>query len=106
MLSGRILIGSGLSVTALGALGFALWPRLDGYRDDLERQRRLLTGDPTLEELVRMATLAANGHNTQPWKFRLDAAGISILPDLSRRTAVVDPDDHHLMSVWDVLPKT
>ncbi|MFK7941184.1 MAG: Tat pathway signal protein [Roseovarius sp.] len=43
-----------------------------------------------------MATLAANGHNTQPWKFRLDEAGIKILPDLSRRTTVVDPDDHHL----------
>ncbi len=43
-----------------------------------------------------MSTLAANGHNTQPWKFRLDEAGIRILPDLSRRTEVVDPDDHHL----------
>ncbi len=43
-----------------------------------------------------MSTLAANGHNTQPWKFRLDEARIKILPDLSRRTEVVDPDDHHL----------
>ena len=43
-----------------------------------------------------MATLAANGHNTQPWKFRLNPQGVTILPDLSRRTAVVDPDDHHL----------
>jgi hypothetical protein len=47
-------------------------------------------------ELVRYATLAANGHNTQPWKFRLRADGIDILPDLARRTPVVDPDDHHL----------
>ncbi len=43
-----------------------------------------------------MSTLAANGHNTQPWKFRLDERGATILPDLARRTAVVDPDDHHL----------
>ncbi|WP_254446762.1 Tat pathway signal protein [Ruegeria sp. HKCCD8929] len=44
-----------------------------------------------------MATLAANGHNTQPWKFHLDErGGIKILPDLSRRTEIVDPDDHHL----------
>lgn len=49
-----------------------------------------------LRELVRCATLAANGHNTQPWKFRLSTDSISIFPDLSRRTPVVDPDEHHL----------
>ena len=43
-----------------------------------------------------MATLAANGHNTQPWRFRLDDGQISILPDFTRRTEIVDPDDHHL----------
>jgi len=49
-----------------------------------------------LNELVRCATLAPNGHNTQPWKFGLSPDAISIRPDLSRRTPVVDPDDHHL----------
>jgi hypothetical protein len=49
-----------------------------------------------LRELVRCATLAANGHNTQPWKFGLSPDTISIRPDLSRRTPVVDPDEHHL----------
>ena len=49
-----------------------------------------------LQELVRCATLAPSGHNTQPWKFGLSADAISIRPDLARRTAVVDPDDHHL----------
>ena len=49
-----------------------------------------------LQELVRCATLAASGHNTQPWKFALSPNTISIRPDLSRRTPVVDPDDHHL----------
>jgi len=96
MLSRRTLIVSGLSVAALGTLGYGFWPRLNGYHEELERQRRLLSDDPTLQELVRMATLAANGHNTQPWKFHLDQAGVKILPDLSRRTEVVDPDDHHL----------
>ena len=49
-----------------------------------------------LRELVRCATLAANGHNTQPWKFGLSPDTISIRPDPSRRTPVVDPDEHHL----------
>lgn len=49
-----------------------------------------------LQELVRCATLAANGHNTQPWQFGLSPDQISIRPDLSRRTPAVDPDDHHL----------
>lgn len=47
-------------------------------------------------ELVRYATLAPSGHNTQCWKFHISQDTILILPDLSRRTPVVDPDDHHL----------
>ena len=47
-------------------------------------------------ELVRYATLAPSSHNTQCWKFRLGERSIEILPDLSRRCPVVDPDDHHL----------
>jgi hypothetical protein len=60
-----------------------------------------LTG---LEDLVRYGTLAPSSHNTQCWRFQIDdpALGenqpktITILPDLSRRCPVVDPDDHHL----------
>ncbi len=49
-----------------------------------------------LRELVRYATLAPSSHNTQCWKFRIEEAAISILPDLARRCPAVDPDDHHL----------
>ena len=49
-----------------------------------------------LKEIVRYATLAPSGHNTQCWKFRVENRSIAILPDLSRRTPIVDPDDHHL----------
>ena len=54
--------------------------------------------EPTarLRELVRCATLAASSHNTHCWRFVIDAAGITIRPDWSRRCPVVDPDDHHL----------
>ena len=57
-----------------------------------------LQGDALGRELVRYATLAPSSHNTQCWKFALDAAGrsISVLPDLARRCPAVDPDDHHL----------
>ena len=47
-------------------------------------------------ELVRCATLAPSGHNTQCWKFHIERDVISILPNVLRRTPVVDPDDHHL----------
>lgn len=95
-ISRRTVIGAGVSVAALGAVGYGLWPRMDGYREEVARQRRLLAGDPDLRDLVRMATLAANGHNTQPWTFRLAEDTVTILPDFTRRTEVVDPDDHHL----------
>lgn len=51
---------------------------------------------PDLEELVRLATLAASSHNTQPWRFVLDPNRIQIHADLDRRCPVVDPDDAHL----------
>jgi hypothetical protein len=47
-------------------------------------------------ELIRLAVMAASSHNTQPWKFALAGRSISVLPDWTRRTPVVDPDDHHL----------
>jgi hypothetical protein len=47
-------------------------------------------------KLIRCATLAASSHNTQPWRFRVAPDAITIMPDLSRRCPVVDPDDAHL----------
>ncbi|GAB4227837.1 MAG: nitroreductase family protein [Elainellaceae cyanobacterium] len=49
-----------------------------------------------LRELVHYATLAPSSHNTQCWTFRLADQAIFILPDLSRRCPIVDPDNHHL----------
>ena len=51
-----------------------------------------------LNELVRYATLAANSHNTQPWRFTVDERRITIAPDFARRCPAVDPDDHHLFA--------
>jgi hypothetical protein len=55
-----------------------------------------LIGSAINRELVRCATLAASSHNTQCWKFGIEAQMISILPDWSRRCPAVDPDNHHL----------
>lgn len=55
-----------------------------------------LCGAALSHELVRYATLAPSSHNTQCWKFAVEGQGITILPDLSRRCPMVDPDHHHL----------
>lgn len=68
----------------------------ENYIEAVARQRALLSESPDVMELVRYATLAANGHNSQPWHFGVRQKGVTILPDLTRRTPVVDPDDHHL----------
>ena len=49
-----------------------------------------------LRKLVRCATLAANGHNTQPWRFAIGKNNIEIGPDSTRRLPVVDPQDREL----------
>jgi len=47
-------------------------------------------------ELVRYATLAANNHNSQPWRFRLLDRGILILPGFGARGPASDYDGHDL----------
>ena len=59
------------------------------------RHSKDLTPQSTVD-LVRYATLAANSHNTQPWKFQVSDDVISIMPDLSRGCPAVDGDNHHL----------
>lgn len=49
-----------------------------------------------LLELVRLATLAPSGHNTQPWKFAIKEKAIRIFPDVTRRLPVVDPDEREM----------
>jgi nitroreductase len=71
-----------------------------GSRQDYEKATSAFRGPlgrpADLSELIRWASLAASGHNVQPWRFRISSQSITIVPDFSRRTPVVDPDDHHL----------
>jgi nitroreductase len=49
-----------------------------------------------MKELIRYATLAPSGHNTQPWKFSIKENSIRIFPDFTRHLTVVDPDNREL----------
>jgi hypothetical protein len=95
---------SAVAVAGAGAGGFVLWARegLGGWRAAVERIRQPLptglAGPEAFRELVRFATLAANSHNTQAWRFVLGESRITVLPDFMRRTPIVDPDDHHLFA--------
>ncbi|CAN0606011.1 unnamed protein product, partial [Ectocarpus sp. 12 AP-2014] len=67
---------------------------MDRYAQAARAIRQNLPSEPAARDFVRFATLAANSHNTQPWKFRIAENAIDILPDFARRTPAVDPDDH------------
>ena len=102
MLSRREFIGNVALYSALSGVAItnSACAADNGYAPTLRTLRSPLNESAErgvlLQELVRCATLAANSHNTQPWKFGLSSDAISIRPDLSRSTPVVDPDEHHL----------
>lgn len=84
---------AGAGATWLGLRGMG---SMADYEAAVAATRSVLPVHAGLADLVRYATLAPNGHNTQPWRFRLAQGRIDVLPDPTRRTPVVDPDDHHL----------
>ncbi|MGV1914250.1 Acg family FMN-binding oxidoreductase [Rhizobium sp. 22-785-1] len=95
----QILIGTGAATLALAGASYAEWRQmgsLEAYEKSVAAMRSPFAARPETRELIRAATLAPSGHNTQPWVFSAEADAIRIHPDLSRRTPIVDPDDHHL----------
>ena len=100
MVMGRnLLLGAGSAAVAAGS---AAWANKNGmgsmadYKAAVAELRRIPPTAPETRDLIRYASLAPNGHNTQPWLFRPGKNGVAILPDFGRRTPVVDPDDHHV----------
>ncbi len=84
-------LGAGyLSVRDMGSMA--------DYGEATAATRAVLAQVPETRELIRYATLAANSHNTQPWRFAINDRGINIRPDLTRRLLAVDPDNHHLFA--------
>jgi nitroreductase len=97
-----LLAGAGGVIAAVGAAAAisrsARNSAEDAYHAASAAARAGLAEPAGLKDIVRYATLAANGHNTQPWRFRISEDRVEIRPDLARRTPVVDPDDHHLFT--------
>ena len=93
-----ILLGGG--ALAVAGAGATLLVRRMGtmadYDASVAASRAALAKVPEINDFVRYATLAPSGHNTQPWRFHIGDNRLDVRPDLSRRTPVVDPDDHHL----------
>ena len=93
-------VGITAATAALGdaLLTFAPW-------QDYDAQVQTIWGTPfqtaasppaQMRELIRYATLAPSGHNTQPWKFAVAGDVIEIIPDYTRRLPAVDPEDREL----------
>jgi hypothetical protein len=94
----RLTAAVGVTAVAGYALAeYAPWLDYAGQADQTWQpvgRERIVPTD--LKELVRYATLAANGHNTQPWKFAIRGNAIEIHPDTSRELKVVDPRHREL----------
>ncbi len=95
----QVLISAGATGLVGGEAAYLLGRQANtssAYAARATALRTPLADEASAHDLIRYATLAPNGHNTQPWHFRIGERQIDIIPDFSRRTAVVDPDDHHL----------
>lgn len=94
----KLLAAAG-GIAAAGYLLYEYTPWLDYDRQSAQTMKPLTySSSPSAQqrELVRYATLAASGHNAQPWKFAVKENAIEIHPDYGRRLAVVDPNDREL----------
>jgi hypothetical protein len=94
----KLLAAAGVTATGGYAL-FEIAPWLNYDQQATQTWRPFEIISPTssqMRELVRYASLAASGHNTQPWKFALTENAIDIHPDYARRLPAVDPHDREL----------
>lgn len=95
-----------LKLAAAGSVGVVGLALLDTYRPwiNYDQQTHSFTksldmnssSSVPMRELIQYAILAANGHNTQPWKFSVQENSIQIHPDYTRHLAAVDPNDREM----------
>jgi hypothetical protein len=75
--AGIALLGSGVARASRAA--YEPW---DSWRSDAPR---------SAAAVVHSAVLAANAHDTQPWKFRIDSDRIDVYADAERHLGAMDP---------------
>jgi hypothetical protein len=95
LMGGGLVAFAGLGVADLSFRGMG---SMEEYNASAATIRAALKQAPETRDFIRYATLAANSHNTQPWRFKIQERGIEILPDLTRHLPAVDPDNHHLFA--------
>jgi nitroreductase len=88
--------GCGLAIAGIVSPAGTSAATANPYDDAVRSTWAPLRLDGGVSELIRYATLAANSHNTQPWRFTAEERRITIAPDFARRCPAVDPNDHHL----------
>src|SRR5262249_12216109 len=89
---------TGIGIAGIGLVGATVWrvesnhvlsmedgPAYDPWNEWQQ------AGTSPFEQMVRGAVLAANPHNTQPWKFHLLPDGVDVYADTSRQIGVIDP---------------
>ena len=94
----KLLAATGVTASAGYVLSeYAPWLNYDEQANDVRRPfEKDSTSSAQMRGFVRYATLAASGHNTQPWKFAIKGNAIEIHPDYARRLSVVDPHEREL----------
>jgi len=83
---------AGAVATAMCGVGWRAWTNglIDGDDRSFELWRSWSSLDGT-RLLVAAAVLAANPHNSQPWRFRVDESTVEVYRDLTRALGPVDP---------------
>jgi hypothetical protein len=78
---------------------YEMAPWMDGTSTARRNREPLVSatgGGPPIRELIRYATLAANGHNAQAWQFMIEGNAIQIHLDRKRRLPAVDPNEREM----------
>jgi len=85
-------LAGGAATMALGGVGWRAWQNglLDEDSQPFELWRSWSSLDGT-RRLVAAAVLAANPHNSQPWRFRVDQSTVEVYRDHTRALGPVDP---------------
>ncbi len=93
-------LSAAAGVVAVGGYVLSEYTPWLNYDQQIENDWRAFSMRTTeydqMREMIRYATLAPNGHNTQPWKFAIKENAIEIYPDYSRQLPVVDPNHREL----------